>query len=82
MNQQAVIAPGDGGLALFPVLAIAGQALEICFGSRALARKPLFVSDTQSVSRLIFHTVRAIADADARPVWDPAGLEEVRALTR
>lgn len=34
------------------------------------------------VATLIFHVVRDIADADQRPVWDPAGLEEVRALTR
>jgi len=34
------------------------------------------------VSRMIFYTVRDIANADQRPVWDPKGLEEVRALTR
>ncbi len=34
------------------------------------------------VATLIFHVARDIADADQRPVWDPAGLEEVRALTR
>jgi hypothetical protein len=34
------------------------------------------------VANLIFHTVIDIADADARPQWDPAGLEQVRALTR
>jgi hypothetical protein len=34
------------------------------------------------VSNLVFHTVRALADADERPRWDPDGLEEVRRLTR
>ncbi|CAN5157932.1 M20/M25/M40 family metallo-hydrolase [soil metagenome] len=34
------------------------------------------------VTRLIFHTVMEIANADARPTWDLRGLEEVRRLTR
>ena len=34
------------------------------------------------VTRLIFHTVMAIANADGRPTWDPKGLAEVRRLTR
>jgi hypothetical protein len=34
------------------------------------------------VANLIFHTALEIANADRRPVWDPAGLEQVRALTR
>lgn len=34
------------------------------------------------VARLVFHTVREIANAAQRPTWDPRGLEEVRALTR
>ncbi|MGI9180245.1 MAG: M20/M25/M40 family metallo-hydrolase [Longimicrobiaceae bacterium] len=34
------------------------------------------------VATLILHTVREIADADRRPEWDPAGLVEVRSLTR
>ena len=34
------------------------------------------------IARLIFYTVKDIANADQRPVWDPKGLEEVRALTR
>lgn len=34
------------------------------------------------VTTLILHTVREIANAERRPEWDPAGLEEVRALTR
>jgi Zn-dependent M28 family amino/carboxypeptidase len=34
------------------------------------------------VARMIFYTVKDIANADQRPVWDPKGLEEVRALTR
>ncbi|HEV2131720.1 MAG TPA: M20/M25/M40 family metallo-hydrolase [Longimicrobiaceae bacterium] len=34
------------------------------------------------VATLILHTVREIADADRRPEWDPAGLAEVRSLTR
>lgn len=33
------------------------------------------------VARLLFHTVLEIANRDERPVWDPAGLEEVRAVT-
>jgi hypothetical protein len=34
------------------------------------------------VARLIFHTVQDIANEPARPTWHPAGLAEVRALTR
>jgi Zn-dependent M28 family amino/carboxypeptidase len=34
------------------------------------------------VTRLVFYTLHDLANADARPRWDPAGLEEVRALTR
>jgi len=34
------------------------------------------------ISNLILHTVLEIADAPERPRWDPAGLEEVRRLTR
>lgn len=34
------------------------------------------------VARLIFYTVQDIANEPARPRWDPAGLAEVRALTR
>jgi hypothetical protein len=34
------------------------------------------------VTRLIYHTVMEIANADGRPTWDPKGLEEVRRLTR
>jgi Zn-dependent M28 family amino/carboxypeptidase len=34
------------------------------------------------VTRLIFHTVMEIANADGRPAWDPRGLDEVRRLTR
>ncbi len=34
------------------------------------------------VTRLIYHTVMEIANADGRPTWDPRGLEEVRRLTR
>lgn len=34
------------------------------------------------VANLAFHTVLEIANADQRPRWDPAGLEEVRSLTR
>lgn len=34
------------------------------------------------ISRMIFHLVHEIADDPARPVWDPAGLEEVRRMTR
>lgn len=40
------------------------------------------VEKTTRVTRLLFHTVREIADADSRPAWDPRGLAEVRALTR
>jgi Zn-dependent M28 family amino/carboxypeptidase len=32
------------------------------------------------ITRLIFHYGNAIANADERPQWDPAGLEEVRRL--
>lgn len=42
----------------------------------------LDVDKAARVARLIFHTAQAIADAPQRPVWDPAGLEEVRALMR
>lgn len=34
------------------------------------------------VARMIYYVTRSIADAAERPVWDPAGLAEVRALTR
>jgi hypothetical protein len=34
-----------------------------------------------SVARLLTHTVLAVANADERPEWDPAGLAEVRELT-
>jgi hypothetical protein len=34
------------------------------------------------VANLVFHTVREIADAPERPRWDPAGLAEVRRITR
>lgn len=34
------------------------------------------------VARMVLHTVVDIANADARPTWDPAGLAQVRALTR
>jgi hypothetical protein len=34
------------------------------------------------VATLILHTVTDIANAERRPEWDPAGLEEVRRLTR
>ena len=34
------------------------------------------------VSRLILYTVRELANDPSRPTWDPAGLAEVRALTR
>jgi len=34
------------------------------------------------VAKLIFHTVLEIADAPERPSWDPAGLAEVRSMTR
>lgn len=34
------------------------------------------------VARMVFYTAARIANADARPAWDPAGLEEVRSLTR
>jgi Zn-dependent M28 family amino/carboxypeptidase len=33
------------------------------------------------ITRLIFHYANAIANDTERPVWDPAGLEEVRRLT-
>jgi Zn-dependent M28 family amino/carboxypeptidase len=41
----------------------------------------LDVDKAARISRMIFHIVREIADAPARPAWDPAGLAEVRALT-
>jgi hypothetical protein len=34
------------------------------------------------VARLIFYTARAIAESVEPPQWDPAGLDEIRALTR
>jgi hypothetical protein len=34
------------------------------------------------VANLILHTTLDVANAEARPQWDPAGLEEVRSLTR
>ncbi len=34
------------------------------------------------VATLVLHTTREIANADRRPEWDPAGLEQVRRLTR
>jgi Zn-dependent M28 family amino/carboxypeptidase len=34
------------------------------------------------VSRLLFHTTLELANDPQRPRWDPAGLEEVRRLTR
>jgi hypothetical protein len=34
------------------------------------------------IARMIFYTVQQIANDPARPVWDPAGLAEVRAMTR
>jgi hypothetical protein len=37
---------------------------------------------TERISRLIFHVAYEIANDPRRPTWDPAGLEEVRALTR
>jgi hypothetical protein len=42
----------------------------------------LDVDKVARVSRLIYHTLLRIANDPERPVWDPAGLEEVRALTR
>jgi hypothetical protein len=42
----------------------------------------LNVDKASRVARLIFHTVRDIANAGQRPTWDPEGLAEVRALTR
>jgi hypothetical protein len=39
-------------------------------------------SKAARVSNLVLHTVRALADADERPRWDPEGLEEVRRLTQ
>jgi hypothetical protein len=43
-----------------------------------------FVSHDKAarVANLVFHTALEIANADGRPQWDPAGLEEVRSLTR
>lgn len=34
------------------------------------------------VARMVLHTLLDIANADDRPTWDPAGLAEVRSLTR
>ncbi|HEV2149395.1 MAG TPA: M28 family peptidase [Longimicrobiaceae bacterium] len=34
------------------------------------------------VARLVFYLANEVANADQRPQWDPAGLAEVRALTR
>lgn len=34
------------------------------------------------ISRMIFYLVQEIANDTERPRWDPAGLAEVRALTR
>jgi Zn-dependent M28 family amino/carboxypeptidase len=42
----------------------------------------LDLDKTERISRLIFHIALEIANDPARPTWDPAGLEEVRALTR
>jgi hypothetical protein len=39
------------------------------------------VDKVARVSQLLAHTVMEIADEDARPEWDPSGLEEVRRLT-
>ncbi len=34
------------------------------------------------VSRFVYYLVHEVANADARPQWDPAGLAEVRAMVR
>jgi Zn-dependent M28 family amino/carboxypeptidase len=34
------------------------------------------------VSRFVYYLVHEVANADQRPQWDPAGLEEVRAMVR
>jgi len=39
------------------------------------------VDKVARVSRLLAHTTLAIANDEARPEWDPAGLEEVRRMT-
>ncbi len=36
----------------------------------------------ERISRLLYYVTREIANDARRPTWDPAGLEEVRALTR
>lgn len=40
------------------------------------------VDKAARVSRLIYYTVRAIADQQEHPRWDPEGLAEVRRMTR
>lgn len=42
----------------------------------------LDVGKATRIARMIYYTVLDIANADGRPQWDPAGLEEVRKLTR
>ncbi|HET7273869.1 MAG TPA: M20/M25/M40 family metallo-hydrolase [Longimicrobiaceae bacterium] len=42
----------------------------------------LDVDKAARVAKLIFYTVRSIANDPQAPTWDPAGLAEVRALTR
>ncbi len=44
---------------------------------------PQFVNANKAarISRLLAHSVMAIANADERPEWNPEGLAEVRALT-
>lgn len=37
---------------------------------------------TARVTRAVFYTAYEIAQATARPTWDPKGLQEVRAMTR
>jgi hypothetical protein len=46
--------------------------------------EPDFIDPAKAarVATLALYTIRDIANADERPTWVPAGLEEVRALTR
>lgn len=39
-------------------------------------------SKAARVAQLIYHTVEAVANETERPIWDPAGWEQVRRLTR
>ena len=41
----------------------------------------LDVDKAARITRMIFHLVREVANAEERPSWNPAGLAEVRALT-